>query len=123
MAKYPASFPLLNGPTWNSAVHVQFPQTGCKVLFDLGLLEHLTYGELLEISHAFVSHTHFDHFVGFDALLRATFPLERPLEISGPAGITQNVLGKLNGYCWNLVRPRPVNVLVREIDASGNVKT
>ena len=118
-----ASFTLLNGPAGDSAVHVQFPQTGCKVLFDLGSLEHLTYGEALEISQAFVSHTHFDHFVGFDALLRATFPLERPLEISGPTGITRNVPGKLNGYCWNLVRSGQVNILVREIDASGNVET
>lgn len=117
------TFTLLNGPAGDSAVHVQFGQTGEKVMFDLGTLEKLTYGELLEISHAFVSHTHFDHFFGFDALLRATFPLERPIEISGPAGITDNVLGKLRGYRWNLVKPGQIRILVREISVDGGVRT
>jgi ribonuclease Z len=72
-------------------------------MFDLGDPANLTNRELLHITHAFVSHTHVDHFIGFDALLRVFLGREKTLYLYGPPGFFSRVEGKLAGYTWNLV--------------------
>jgi ribonuclease Z len=57
----------------------------------------------MRVSHAVVSHTHVDHFAGFDRLLRVCLHRPGPLHLFGPAGFTDRVAGKLDGYTWNLL--------------------
>ena len=38
------------------------------VLFDLGDIHSLSAKDILKISHVFITHTHIDHFCGFDML-------------------------------------------------------
>jgi len=57
----------------------------------------------LKVSHVFVSHTHIDHFIGFDRLLRTFFGREKTLTFYGPKNFIKNVEGKLAGFTWNLV--------------------
>lgn len=88
------------------------------LLFDLGDLGNLTGRELLKVSDVFVSHTHIDHFIGFDRLLRLTLGRDQVLRLFGPPGIIENVAGKLRGYTWNLAEDYPLVVEVREVSLS-----
>jgi ribonuclease Z len=73
------------------------------VLFDLGDISALSARDLLKTTHVFVTHTHVDHFIGFDRLLRILLGRDKQLHLFGPAGILRNLEGKLHGYTWNLV--------------------
>ncbi|MHC4778986.1 MAG: ribonuclease Z [Planctomycetota bacterium] len=94
---------LVNGPAGDPALYVELIGEGRSLLFDMGRLDRLKPAELLRISHVFVSHTHFDHFIGFDHFLRLRLGNDRPVKIFGPEGFLENIEGKLNGYTWNLV--------------------
>jgi ribonuclease Z len=85
------------------------------LLFDLGANHHLPTRKLLKVTDVFVSHTHVDHFIGFDHLLRQRLARERPLRIYGPPDIIDRVVGKLSGYTWNLVENYPFVIAVIEI--------
>jgi ribonuclease Z len=94
---------LTNGPFDDPGLYIPFIYQNRAMLFDLGDLTAVTPRELLKVSHAFVTHTHMDHFIGFDRLLRLNLGRERSLHVFGPAGFLHNVEGKLAGYTWNLV--------------------
>lgn len=94
---------LINDPFSDPGLFVPFHYERRALLFDLGDLSNLTNRELLSISHVFVSHTHIDHFIGFDSLLRPLLGREKTLHLFGPAGFFERVEGKLAGYTWNLV--------------------
>jgi ribonuclease Z len=61
-----------------------------------------------------VSHTHMDHFIGFDAVVRVALGRGKTLRLYGPPGLIDNVNGKLRGYTWNLVDGYPLAIEVRE---------
>ncbi|MBW2345823.1 MAG: ribonuclease Z, partial [Deltaproteobacteria bacterium] len=66
----------------------------------------------LKITHVFVTHTHMDHFIGFDNLLRVLLGRDKALHLFGPPGFFKNVEGKLAGYTWNLVNEFTNNFLL-----------
>lgn len=88
------------------------------MLFDAGDIGKLGQGSLLKVTDVFISHTHIDHFIGFDMLLRAVLRRDVPLNIYGPANIINCVEGKLRGYTWNLIRDYPLKIEVFEIQGS-----
>lgn len=106
---------LVNSPFEDPCIYVKFLWEKRAILFDLGTLNHLTPGELLKVSHVFVSHTHIDHFIGFDSLLRVSLRREAPLTIFGPEGMISNVEGKLRAYTWNLIEEYPIVIDVWEV--------
>lgn len=112
-------FTLLNGCVGDAALKTVFKQSGNIVMFDLGRLDNLSYGECLSTTNAFLSHLHFDHIVGFDALLRATFPLNRPLKFVGPPGTARRLSYRMKGYLWNLAAPDQVDHTICEIAPDG----
>jgi len=93
---------LVNGPFQDCALYVALRWQGDALLFDLGRIDRLNPANCLRLSHVFVSHTHMDHFMGFDQLLRLTLPRDRELTFCGPPGLIDNIAGKLAGYTWNL---------------------
>ena len=100
----PSFYPrLVNGPFDDPGLFVPFLFERRAVIFDLGDIESLANKNILKISHAFITHTHMDHFVGFDRLLRLFLGREKKLYIYGPEGFLNNIEGKLAGYSWNLV--------------------
>lgn len=100
----PSFYPrLVNGPADDPGVFVSFLFEKRALLFDLGEIYALSAGDILKISHVFVSHTHIDHFSGFDRLLRLLLGREKDIYLYGPEGFLKNVEGKLAGYSWNLV--------------------
>ncbi|UCF93160.1 MAG: ribonuclease Z [Desulfobacterales bacterium] len=94
---------LINGAFGDPGLFIPFLFQKRAILFDLGDIHALAAKDILKISHVFVSHTHMDHFIGFDRLLRLFLGREKSLYLYGPAGISHNVEGKLAGYAWNLV--------------------
>jgi len=110
---------LVNPPRGDPALYVRLKWQGRALLFDLGQLDRLGHASTLRLSHVFVSHTHMDHFVGFDHLLRVFLAREARLRIFGPPGLIANVTGKLAGYTWNLVDEYPLVLEVTEVDLDG----
>ena len=92
--------------------------------FDLGDLSSITNGELLKISHVFISHTHIDHFIGFDHLLRVIFGRGKTIYLYGPENFITNVAGKLAGFTWNLADrySESVTMEVTEVHADRLIK-
>ncbi len=94
---------LVNGPFDDPALFVPMRHDNRALLFDLGDLSALSARDILKITHIFVSHTHMDHFAGFDRVLRLLLGRDKDLYLYGPQGFLANLSGKLSGYCWNLV--------------------
>jgi ribonuclease Z len=94
---------LVNDPFGDPALYVDFLFERRALLLDLGDLSPLSARQLLRVTHAFVSHAHMDHFVGFDALLRILLGREKRLHLYGPPDFLDRVEHKLAGYTWNLV--------------------
>lgn len=84
------------------------------ILFDCGL-NNLGHASLRKVSDLFISHTHIDHFIGFDLLLRMNLSEHKTIHVYGPPGIRQNVSGKLQGYTWNICQNLELTIIVHEI--------
>jgi ribonuclease Z len=106
---------LVNPPFGDPGLYVGLRYQGRAMQFDLGRLDRLPVGALAKLSHVFVSHTHIDHFIGFDHLLRMCLARDIHIELFGPPGITDNVRGKLAGYTWNLIDSYPFRLTVHEV--------
>ncbi|MBI4183011.1 MAG: ribonuclease Z [Proteobacteria bacterium] len=114
---------LVNDPFGDPALYAEFMFERRAVLFDLGSLEPLAPRKLLKVSHVFVSHTHMDHFAGFDRLLRIALGRETEIALFGPPGFIASVKHKLDAYTWNLVGSYEGNLsfLVVEVGAEGGM--
>jgi ribonuclease Z len=77
--------------------------------------------ELLTLGEIFISHTHIDHFIGFDRILRGCHAGDQHINLYGPAGIIRNVWGKFAGYTWNLTENYGFSVSVYELGKSGKI--
>jgi ribonuclease Z len=106
---------LLNEPFDDPALYVEFRYDRRALLFDLGRIDKLHTREVLKLSDVFVSHTHIDHFIGFDHLLRCSLNKDTGIRLFGPRGFIDNVRGKLAGYTWNLIQDSPLRIIVHEI--------
>ena len=89
------------------------------LLFDLGEVERLAPRVLLRVSHAFVSHTHMDHFAGFDHLLALGLGRMKRLVLWGGPGFVEQVEHKLRAYTWNVVHRYEVPMAI-EAHALGD---
>lgn len=94
---------LVNDPFGDPGAYVEFLFRSEAVLFDIGDIHCLPPRKLLKVNAIFVSHTHMDHFIGFDHFLRLCLGREKQVHLFGPPGFNNNVLGKLNSYTWNLI--------------------
>src|SRR5262249_25537637 len=94
---------LVNGRFGDPAVFVETLFERRAVLFDLGDIAALPARNVLKVDQVFVSHTHLDHFFGFDRLLRLLVGREKSVALYGPGGFLAQVHHKLQAYQWNLV--------------------
>ncbi|MCX7981432.1 MAG: MBL fold metallo-hydrolase [Syntrophales bacterium] len=94
---------LINDPFGDPGVYLEFTYRREAILFDLGDLRLLHPRKILKASHIFVSHTHMDHFIGFDHLVRLSLGRNRHVQLFGPPGFIDHVRHKLMAYTWNLV--------------------
>ncbi len=94
---------LINDTFSDPGLFIPFLFQRRALLFDLGDLSRLSARDLLKISHVFVTHTHMDHFIGFDQLLRLLLGRDKEVHLFGPTGFLEKVEAKLGAYTWNLI--------------------
>jgi ribonuclease Z len=107
---------LINSPFEDPTLFVRIIRERRALLFDIGSIDGLQPRDLQKITDVFVTHTHIDHFIGFDTLLRAILKRETPLRVYGPSNITECIEGKLRGYTWNLIKEYPLKIEVFSIN-------
>ncbi len=90
---------------------------------DCGEAKNLTVKECQNTKAIFISHTHIDHFVNFDTILRHQIGTERKVVICGPKGIINQVQNRIKSYCWNLIEPGSISYEIREIKNDNSIKT
>jgi ribonuclease Z len=115
---------LVNGRTGDPALYVETLFERRAILFDLGDITPLSPRKIQRLEHVFVSHTHIDHFIGFDLLLRVLVGRDKEISLCGPQGFIDQVHHKLKAYRWNLVDRYPCDLVfeVREIDHALTVQ-
>jgi ribonuclease Z len=94
---------LINDPFGDPGIYLEFKHRHEAMLFDMGDLHLLAPRQLLKIRYVFVSHTHMDHFIGFDHLLRICLGRDSHIFLFGPPGFHNNIVNKIQAYTWNLV--------------------
>lgn len=116
---------LVNGRSGDPALYVETLFEKRAILFDLGDIAALPARKILRIEQVFVSHTHIDHFVGFDRLLRLHVGREKQISLCGPTGFIDHVAHKLRGYLWNLAESYACDLVLMatEIDAALATRT
>jgi ribonuclease Z len=112
---------LVNRPFDDPGVYLDFLFARRAMLFDLGENETLGARKLLRISDIFISHTHIDHFIGFDRVLRIMLGRDKQVNLFGPPGILQQVQNRLASYSWNLIQSYPTvfTITVTELNPDG----
>ncbi|KAF0220379.1 MAG: ribonuclease [Geobacteraceae bacterium] len=112
---------LINGPFDDPGVYIDFLFERRALLFDLGEIGSLTPRKILRTSHIFISHTHVDHFIGFDHLVRICLGREKKLHLFGPPGFVDQVWHRLASYTWNLVQNYPTDftIVASEVHPDG----
>jgi ribonuclease Z len=115
---------LVNPVFGDPGVYVDLKFENRALLFDIGDISGLPTRKLLRISDVFVSHTHMDHFAGFDHLLRVCLGRDTGVSLYGPPDFIAQVEHKLHGYTWNLVENYSSDfvIVAHELDAEGRVQ-
>lgn len=101
---------LVGSPFDDPFLFVRILREKRALLFDLGDVSSMEPRNILKISDILVTHTHIDHFIGFDMILRIALRKDEPLRIFGPHGLINCIEGKLRGYTWNLIRDYPLKI-------------
>ncbi len=84
-------------------------------MVDCGMARNLTPRMVLSLEVLFVSHTHIDHFINFDYILRHQIKDGGKMIIFGPKGIAKQVQAKVSAYLWNLIDRNFITYEIREI--------
>jgi ribonuclease Z len=111
---------LVNDVFGDPGLFVDFRDERRALLFDLGDVTALPPRKLMRLSHVFVTHTHMDHFSGFDQFLRVVLGRKAGVVLFGGPGFAGQVEHKLRAYTWNVVHRYEELVLdVCEIGTDG----
>lgn len=109
----------LNSPFDDSGIFVRNVYMKKALLFDCGRLGNIDNSEINDISHVFISHTHIDHFSGFDRFLRTALLSGNTFTFFGPEGFINNIKGKLASYTWNLIYDYDITFAAIELSEKG----
>jgi ribonuclease Z len=112
---------LVNDVFGDPGLYVDFRDQRRAILFDVGDIRALAPRSLMRVSHVFVTHTHMDHFAGFDDLLRTVLGRKERIVYYGGPGFVDQVEHKLRAYTWNVVHRYETELVIeaREVDAQG----
>lgn len=107
---------MINGPYEDPVIYIRLFREKRAIMFDCGDISAMSLSEMLRVTDLFVTHTHIDHFIGFDRILRSILSRRIPLRVYGPSNIIDAVEGKLRGYTWNLIKGYPLEIEVHAIE-------
>lgn len=112
---------LVNGDFGDPGLYVDFRDERRALLVDVGDISALAPRHLMRVSHVFVTHTHMDHFAGFDHLLAVVLGRKERLVFLGGPGFVDQVEHKLRAYTWNVVHRYdvPLAIEAREVAPDG----
>jgi ribonuclease Z len=112
---------LVNDAFGDPGLYVDFRDEHRALMFDLGDIAHLPPRKLMRLSQVFVTHTHMDHFAGFDHLLRVVLGRKARIDVFGGPDFIAQVEHKLRAYTWNVVDryEMPLDIDVHEIGTGG----
>lgn len=110
-----AIFALGAGATGDPSLYIEPANVVHSFLVDCGN-NHLGHARLLRTKFLFLSHTHLDHFIGFDSWMRVHLGGDSTLHIIGPAGVSEHVYHKIHGYVWNLAETVYLKFAVTELN-------
>jgi ribonuclease Z len=112
---------LVNESFGDPGVYVDFRFEKRALLIDLGDNAALAPRSLLRLTHVFVSHTHMDHFIGFDRMVRILVGRHAGIALFGPPGFVDQVERRLGAYTWDRVDRYDVELVltVTEVDEAG----
>jgi ribonuclease Z len=111
---------LVNEAFGDPGLYVDFRDERRALLFDLGDIGALPPRKLMRLSHVFITHTHMDHFAGFDHLLAVVLGRKPGLSLFGGPNFVDQVEHKLRAYTWNVVcRYDELALDVRELGTDG----
>jgi ribonuclease Z len=115
---------LINGVFGDPGVYIDLMFERRAILFDIGDITALPTRKLLRVRDVFVSHTHMDHFCGFDHLVRVCLGRDAGVRLYGPPRFIAQLEHKLAAYTWNLVANYETDFVVtaHELDAEGRVQ-
>jgi ribonuclease Z len=115
---------LINRTFGDPGVYIDLKFERRAILFDIWDISALPTRKLLRISDVFVSHTHMDHFAGFDQLLRVCLGRDTGVSLYGPPRFIAQLEHKLAAYTWNLVKNYQTDfvIIAHEIDAQGRMQ-
>jgi ribonuclease Z len=116
---------LVNKPFGDPGVYVDFRHERRAIAFDLGENTPLAPRHLLRLTHAFVSHAHMDHFIGFDRVVRVCIGRHAGIRLFGPSGFVARVEHRLASYTWDRVDRYEVELAlqVTEVDGNGGTRS
>src|SRR5579884_1944341 len=99
---------LVNGRSGDPALYVETLFEKRAILFDLGDITPLPPRKVQRLDHVFVSHTHIDHFIGFDRLLRLLVGRDKTLALYGQSGSSNRCIisFRLTAGIWQTVTSR-----------------
>ena len=97
------------------SILVKLDNHSASYLCECGDASLLSVKDCQQIEVVFISHTHIDHFINFDTLLRHQIGSEKRVTIIGPNGILAQTQSKIKGYSWNLIEEGAITYEIREI--------
>lgn len=113
---------LKNLPTEDICIHLSIDNHAQQYLCECGSASLLTKKDCLNLGAIFISHTHIDHFVNFDTVLRHQLGTGMRVVVCGPKGIAKQLQAKLRAYNWNLIAENELVYEIREIQNEQSIK-
>jgi len=88
---------------------------------ECGDARDLTVKEIQSANAIFISHTHIDHFVNFDSIVRHQIGIRRKVTIVGPPGISKQIQSRIKSYTWNLIEKGSIIYEIREVISENEI--
>jgi len=84
-------------------------------LFDCGLKVRGNYRRLRKLKAIFVTHSHIDHLIGFDHILRSMLSETTVLDMYGPKNFIRKMVGRMSSYDWDRAHEQNLTLQINEI--------